>query len=298
VTASTTTSNWGRWGADDERGAANFISPDLLKSAAGLIRSGRVFSLALPLSEKESPVYEGRTPPLHFMRSDSADHEEGGDCTGAFKYADDYVALFTHTGTHIDALAHVWYGDQLYNGYPAKAMRSYGAPKLGIDKLRYLVGRGVLLDLPRLRGVARLPPDAIIQPDELERCAAAQGVELRRGDILLIRTGWLSVFAEEGPHGYFAAAPGIGRAAGEWIGEKGFAAVGSDNFAVESHPPDGGGSNGPVHRRVIRDFGCYLMEMVALDEIAEAGVHEFLFVAAPLLITNGVGSPINPLAIC
>jgi kynurenine formamidase len=232
------------------------------------------------------------------MSADSGDAEEGGDCTGAFKYSDDYLALFTHTGTHIDALAHVWYGDQLYNGFPAKEMRSRGAPRCGIDKLRQLVGRGVLLDLCRSRGVKRLPAGEVIQPEELERCAREQNVEIRQGDILLLRTGWLSVFAEGGPGPFFAAAPGIGRAVGEWIGERGLAAVGADNFAVESHPPDGGGSIGPVHRRVIRDFGCYLMEMMVLDEIAESKIYEFFFVAAPLVIDQGVGSPINPLAIC
>ncbi|HEX4077527.1 MAG TPA: hypothetical protein VHX61_01455 [Rhizomicrobium sp.] len=106
------------------------------------------------------------------------------------------------------------------------------------------------------------------------------------------------MFQEQGVKPYFASEPGIGRAAGEWIGAKGLAGVGADNFAVECHPPDGGGGIGPVHRRVIRDFGCYLMEMLDLDALAADRVHEFMFVAAPLAITGGIGSPINPLAIC
>jgi kynurenine formamidase len=291
-------SNWGRWGRDDERGAANFITPDILVRAAGLIQKGKVYNLSLPLSAGAAPVWEGRHPPVHLMASDSGDHEEGGDCAGRFKYADDYIALFTHTGTHIDALAHVWYGDKLYNGFAAQTMRSKGAHHCGIDKLGSLVGRGVLIDLAGWRGLDHLPANTVIQPSDLTECAVAQNVRLEEGDILLVRTGWLSVFASQGAAAFFESAPGLGRAAGEWVGEKRFAAVGSDNFAVECHPPDGGGSLGPVHKRVIRDFGCYLIEMVVLDGLARDKVYEFFFAASPLSIPNGVGSPINPIAIC
>jgi kynurenine formamidase len=291
-------SNWGAWGDHDERGAANFITPEILQNAAGLIRRGQVYSLSMPLSASGSPVYEGRSPMVHMMSVDGGDYAAGAESQGGFKHADDYIAMFTHTGTHIDALAHVWYDDEIYNGYPANTVRSSGAPRCGIDKLRHLVGRGVLLDLCRFGGVKHLPGDHVIQPEELEQCAAAQKVALRQGDIVLIRTGWQSVFREQGVKPYFASEPGIGRAAGEWIGAKGFAGVGADNFAVEAHPPDGGGGIGPVHRRLIRDFGCYLIEMLDLDGIAADQVHEFLFVAAPLVITGGIGSPINPLAIC
>jgi kynurenine formamidase len=140
----------------------------------------------MPLSARESPVYEGRTPIVHMMSVDGGDYAAGAEGDDGFKHADDYIAMFTHTGTHIDALAHVWYDDEIYNGYPANTVRSSGAPRCGIDKLRHLVGRGVLLDLPGYRNVKHLSGDDVIQPEELEACAKAQGVELRRGDILLI----------------------------------------------------------------------------------------------------------------
>ena len=288
--------NWGRWGADDERGAANLISPEILRSAAGLVRRGIPYSLALPIQHQGTPVGRQRVRPIHLMSQDSGDFRDGHTHPGGFCDADDFIGLSTHTGTHIDALAHVWYADRLYNGFPASTVTSAGAQRLGIDKLRSLVGRGVLLDLCRYRDVDHLPAGEIIKPQELEACAQAQRVELHVGDVLLVRTGWIRTYDDKSPDAFFTSNPGLGIEAAEWAGAHGFAAIGADNFALEVHPSESG-FIGPVHMRLIRDFGCYLMELMNLEELARDMVHEFLFVAAPLLVTGGVGSPINPIAI-
>lgn len=287
--------NWGRWGDADERGAANFITPDLLVAAAGLIRTGRVFSLALTLQKEGLPVAPARVVPTHLMSMDAGDFAAGYAIPGGFRTADDYLGMYTQTGTHIDGLGHVWYGDALYNGFPANSVRSSGAERLGMEKLVHLAGRGVLLDIAAHRGVPYLAGGAAIGAGELQDCAARQGVAVRAGDIVLIRTGWLETYRDDAPDAFWSANPGIGVEAAEWLGATGVAGIGVDNFAVEVHPSETG-HIGPVHMRLIRDFGCYLMELVKLDALAAARVHEFFFVAAPLPIRGGTGSPINPLA--
>jgi kynurenine formamidase len=288
--------NWGRWGKDDERGAANFADAGCIKLASSLVRTGKVYSLAIPLQSENVPVLPPRSAPQHYMRMDGGDYAAGLKRKGGFQTSDDYIALGTHTTTHIDALAHVWYDDRLYNDFSANTVRSNGAKHCGIDKLRHLVGRGVLIDLCAHRNVPHLASGDIIKPEHIEDCAKAQGTEIRQGDILLVRTGWMGVFKRDGREAFFKGEPGIGRNAAEWIGNKGVAAVGCDNWGVEVIPVEGD-IPGPVHRRLIRDFGVYLMELFDLDELAADRVHEFLFVAAPLRITGGVGSPLNPLAI-
>lgn len=289
--------NWGRWGETDERGSANFATPERLAKAAALVRKGRVYSLALTLRARGLPVNPQRGLPVHLMSLDGGDFAAGFEIEGGFCTADDFLAMYTQTGTHLDGLAHVWYGDRLYNGFPANSVRSDGAAKLGIEKVGYLAGRGVLLDLAKHQGVPHLGPEQVITPDDLDRCAKHQATEVREGDIVLVRTGWLETYDDERPGEFWRSNPGLGIAAGEWLGDRKIAAIGVDNFAVEVHPSETG-KIGPVHMRLIRDFGCHLMELVVLSELSRDEVHEFLFVVAPLPISGGTGSPVNPLAIC
>lgn len=288
--------NWGRWGADDERGAANFITEALVRGAATLVKRGKVYSLSLPIQQRGVPVFPRRTPCLHFMTLDGGDYAAGFSRKGGFQTSDDYISLPTHGTTHIDALAHVWYDDKLYNGYLGSTVRSTGAQKLGIDKLKQLVGRGVHLDLCAWKGVDRLEGGYVVTVADLEGCAEAQGTPIKSGDIVLFRTGWQQVFKSAGSGEFFEAEPGIGIEAARWLGERGVTAIGSDNYGVEVVPTEHG-DPAPVHRMLIRDYGMYLLELFVLDELAKDKVYEFLFVAAPLMITGGVGSPINPLAL-
>ncbi len=241
--------------------------PAASSCASSLVRTGKVYSLAIPLQSENVPVLPPRSAPQHYMRMDGGDYAAGLKRKGGFQTSDDYIALGTHTTTHIDALAHVWYDDRLYNDFSANTVRSNGAKHCGIDKLRHLVGRGVLIDLCAHRNVPHLASGDIIKPEHLEDCAKAQGTEIRQGDILLVRTGWMGVFKKDGREAFFKGEPGIGRDAAEWIGTKGVAAVGCDNWGVEVIPVEGD-IPGPVHRRLIRDFGVYLMELFDLDELA------------------------------
>ena len=168
ATANLARHNWQRWGSEDEKGAANLIQPADIVAASRLVRTGRVFSLAMPLDARNVPVSAGRAPPQHFMQTDGADYAAGLQRRDGYQATDDALAMSLHTGTHIDALAHIADGDFLYNGYPLSSVRSAGAKKLGMEKLRSLVGRGVLLDVCALRGVSPLPKGDLITAADLQ----------------------------------------------------------------------------------------------------------------------------------
>jgi kynurenine formamidase len=285
---------WGRWGEGDERGAVNRIDRAAVKGAAQLVREGRVISLAQPLS-CSTPMPKHRAPMMHMMGRDGGDYAAGGKRPGGFQFAEDTVLLATHFATHIDALCHAWYDDQLYNGFSGNSIRSTtGAAHCGIDKMGPIVGRGVLLDLVRLKG-APLAPGTAIGKSEICTALEAAGVELRSGDALLIRTGWLESVLATG-EADFNAEPGIDVAAAEYLAEAGVALIGADNFAVEVIP-FATGKVFPVHQRVIRDYGIALLEGAMLQPLADAGATEFCFMAAPLPIVGGTGSPIAPVAV-
>jgi kynurenine formamidase len=300
--------NWGRWGDTDEIGTANYITPEMIVRAAGLIRKGMVFSCAIPLDER-GPVYPGRLAPKHLMTISGADYAAGmrgfGSVpAGGIKFADDYIFMPLQASTQWDALSHAWYGDRLYNGVDEREVRGTGARRLAIDKLHgHFVGRGVLLDLPRAldRG-ERLAPGYAIGAADLDRAVSAAGTRVGSGDILLIRTGHLSWFYTlKDKAEFWKGAPGLGRSTVAWLHEREVAAVGIDTVAVEVQPAEEAGAQLPLHGQFIRDLGMTLGEMFLLDQLAADcaadGVHECFFVGQPLRITGAVGSPLNPLAI-
>jgi len=300
--------NWGRWGSGDEIGTANFITPDTIAAAATLVRRGAVFSCAIPF-EARGPRYPTRLPPQHLMKRSGADYAAGHPTygtmpDGGMKFADDYLFAALQCSTQWDALSHAWYGDTLYNGVPETEIRSTGAARLGIEKLyQHFVGRGVLLDLPRaMNGGERLAQGYAISDADLDIAVRAARTEVRRGDILLIRTGhvpWFYTLADE--REFWKGAPGLGRSTVPWLHAREVAAVAMDNVAIEVQPPEGADQGLPLHGLLLRDLGLTLGELFDLEALAADcaadGVYEFLFVGQPLRIPGAVGSPINPLAI-
>jgi kynurenine formamidase len=285
---------WQRWGEDDERGALNHIGSVQVQGAAALVRSGRVLSLAQPLSPR-TPVPRHRAGIQHFMGRDGGDYAAGARRPGGFQFAEDTVVLPLHIGTHIDALCHAWYDDALYNGFPGSGTRSTsGATRCGTDKMGPVVGRGVLLDVASVHGDP-LPDGVAIRPRDLEQAMKRAGVGIGNGDIVLIRTGWAE-HQGRADNVSFDGEPGLDIDSAVWLAEREIAALGADNFAVEVIP-FAQGTVFPVHQRLIRDFGIPLMEGLLLHELATTGCHEFLFVASPLPVVGGTGSPINPIAI-
>ncbi|MCW2842019.1 MAG: cyclase family protein [Aeromicrobium sp.] len=291
-------SNWGRWGADDHRGTLNWITPDRVVAGAALVETGQVVTLGLPLDEHGPQPPDGVRPnPVHTMtRTPDAAPEPGG-----FHWMDDMITMSPQSATQLDALSHVAYDGFLYNGAAVDSVTAAGAAQHGVETLRDGIhGRGVLVDLPRHLGVDRLDADHVVTPHEIDACLVAQAVEVARGDIVLLRTGWIRTLRDEGPAAYVGREPGVSLPFTAWLSERRVAFVASDNWGLEVFPPPGD-ENMPVHCVLVRDMGMAIGEMFDLEALAEAcarhGRWEFFFSASPLQITGGTGSPLEPKAI-
>ena len=288
--------NWGRWGPDDELGTLNYITPDTIAAACRLATGGKVFALGIPL-QREGPQSgtRQRFNPIHAMFRDGGDRPRTpADVAELQGYggSDDWIVMPLQSVTQWDSLAHIFYDGKMWNGYSADLVTSTGAAKNSIDKTRdKLVGRGVLLDVARHKGVRALEPGYAITVADLEATAAAAGVDVRRGD--LDRGDWR--------HFDLDPFPGVSVYAAPWLHARQIAAVASDNYAVEVRPSEIPGFRNPFHVCAIPNMGLTLGEIFHLEDLAADcaadGRYEFLLVAPPLPVTRGVGTPINPYAI-
>ena len=293
ATSGDVTGNWGRWGAEDEAGALNLLDAGTVRAAVGLVTEGRTLSLAQPLGP-HAGVAPHRAPPRRFMDRDAGDYAAGARAPDGFHFAEDTVLFGSHTGTHLDSLAHAWSGDQLYNGHPASSVRSTrGAQRCGAEKLLPAVTRGVLIDLVATRG-GPLDASSPVGAEELAAGYARAGVEPRPGDAVLLRTGWWE--RHEGAPAYFDHEPGPDDGAARWLAERDVAVVGADNYAVEVQP-SAPGSTFPVHLTLLHRHGVPLLENLELRELAATGRTTFLLVLAPLPLAGSTGAPVNPLAV-
>jgi kynurenine formamidase len=292
ATAEHEMNGWGRWGPDDELGALNLLGPAEVLRGLGAVRDGTVLSLAAPIVSGQGFGIAGRPAPAHYMMRDGGDYAAGLPERAGFGFADDAVILATHGVTHVDALAHVWQNGQMYNGIPSATVSSRGAARLGIEKMRPVITRGVFVD--GAPGGVRDAADRI-HADELARLLAAGGSELVPGDALLVRTGWLP--AATAGHADASAWPGLDRDCGDWLAERGVVLVGADNVAVEAYPSGDPGCQVPLHIGLLRGHGVYLAELMDLEQLAAAGRSTFLFLLAPLRLVGAVGSPVAPVAV-
>jgi kynurenine formamidase len=272
-----------------------------------LIRTGKVFALGMPLDRHgpQNGLFGGRWNPIHTMLATGPDAVAGRyDKTPGIRYCDDAINMPVQAATHWDAIGHIFYDDRMYNGFDAREADCNGLGKLGIEHTKSrMVGRGVLIDIARFRGVDWLKDGEGISNDELDTCAKEANVEIRRGDFVILRTGQMERCLAEGNWGAYAGgdAPGVNFENCYWCQDKQIAAICSDTWGVEVRPNETGEVNQPWHWVVIPAMGLTMGEMFYLKELAEDcdadGIYEFFFCGAPLIITGGTGSPINPQAI-
>ena len=298
--------NWGRWGPNDEAGTLNFISPQDVVNAGRLIRKGKVFSLGLNFdrSGPQRGLWGNRFNPIHTMLATGTDAVAGNQDAGKLRYADDMVSLPLQCGTQWDALGHIFYDDKMWNGYDARLVDSNGAQKNSIDKVKdRMAGRGVLLDVARQVGVDCLEDGMAITNEDLDATAKAQGVEIRRGDFVIVRTGQMEQRLARGDWGGYAGgdAPGLAFETSEWIFRREIAAICTDTWGCEVRPNETSDASQPWHWVVIPMIGITMGEIFYLKDLAADcaadRVYEFFFCGPPLPITGAVGSPLNPMAI-
>jgi len=296
TTTTTNGSNWGRWGADDERGTLNLLTPERVLAAMQVCTTGKVYSLSLPIQNKGVPLLDHRPPPARYSLTSASDHDQfswmGGD--PGLGANEDVLVLASHNTTHMDALSHVYTADGIYNGFPRDEFSTKGgAGHCDILATGTFAGRGILLDVAGHQGVDWLEPGHNITSAELEECASAQGTEVRAGDILLVRTGWLDLF-DAGTKDY--RQPGLGVDSLSFVDDHDLAAIGVDNSAVECIPFDGDEAL-VLHIALLVQRGVTLMEHVKLSELAADRCHEFFLSVGGLPVPGAAGSPINPVAI-
>jgi kynurenine formamidase len=302
--------NWGRWGADDQRGTQNLIGPDERVVAARSIQEGKIFSLALAI-DADGPRFHTRPAPLHWFLMSGSDQIAGTPYSAldpGFQWNDDMFQMPLQGSTQWDAFSHVMYQDAMYNGFWAGNTTAFGgASVLGIEQHREsFVGRALVFDIARSEGHDVLPANTVIDREMLERCADTQGLEIRSGDMVLVRTGYLALwdptFDPDQQMTYFSSSPGLGVSAVDWCADHDISAVASDTIAVEVfQPEDADARRYPVHCGTLIDLGLPLGEFWVLDELAADcaadGRYECMLVAPPLNIPGAVGSPLNPIEI-
>jgi kynurenine formamidase len=296
--------NWGRWGPEDQRGTLNHIGPETLKAAAETVTDGKLFNLGLNFDRDGPQTGAGRFNPKLYATDLFTPLNPAHPSA---VYSDDVIHMPLQAATQWDALGHVHYDGVLYNNCDAReTLTEKGAARLGIEHLATpgIMSRGVLLDIARLKRVERLPIDYAITVDDLNEACDVEGVGMRKGDVVMIRTGHIQTFTIDRNRAAFTGMqPGLSPACAEWVHDHSLAAVTADNLAVEIMAPEGLRSEMPLafHMLCLRDMGCPLGEMFNLDALAADcaldGRYAFLLSAPPIAFTNAFGSPVNPLAL-
>ena len=285
-------SNWGRWGDDDELGTLNLITDAKRLAAAKLVREGVSVSMALDLNKQRDAV-NGNPFEHELQVSKFGGHEVAGD-----RYSVQYHG-FAHS--HMDGLPHFVHKGKMYNGFSVDVLKPSGAEHLGIENAyQGVFTRGVLVDMPWLRGVDYLEPGTAITAADLEAWEKKTGVRIGSGDVLLIRTGRWECVRQNGQWNFVAKAAGSHASVAKWLKARDVAVIGCDGVS-DVMPSNVEGLANPLHELVLVGLGMPILDNLDLDAVAEAAKArnrwEFLFVGAPLRVPGGTGSPLNPLAI-
>jgi kynurenine formamidase len=285
------------WGAGDQRGAANRVTPDRVRAAARLIRDGVVYPLGR--------VYEHGMPlpgKRHFSLTIPGSPTGGPDGANAVVYHDDlFSGEIGQVGTQLDGLGHIGVRvggeDYFYNGFKRSEFgKPYGLEKLGVENVGVFFCRGVLADVAAAEGVERLEAGRVITAADIERALKARGLAVNEGDVVLIRTGHGRLWMKDNA-AYAAGEPGIGMGAARWLSDRKVVLVGTDTWATEAVPHEDPDRPFQVHQWLLVRHGIYNLENLDLDGLSSSGVSEFAFVFAPLRLKGATGSPGNPIAV-
>jgi kynurenine formamidase len=281
------------YGKDDEIGAANLLTPDVLLQAVGLVKKGKALPLAVEVN-RETPAFRHRSFKLFNVQPG----QQAGLSTGPnkFTFNDELVEGWTGVGTQLNGIGHIGIDNVYYNGNKAADFVTIeGVKKLGIEKVPPMVTRGVVLDMAAHYKQPIVPETTEFSVADIEAVLKKAGLTLRKGDVVLFNTGWLELIGKDDKR-FLEAEPGIGMEAARWLAERQIVAFGGDTWASEIYP-DKSGEEFPVNQFMLAKHGIYNLELIDTRALLREGVREFLFVLGQPLYTGSTQVNINPVAI-
>jgi kynurenine formamidase len=290
------------FGEDDQIGMLNLITPELSASMLAQADAHRVFDLSVDLFAGMPTWTQGGEPPYQIWMNHTPQGSVVDDPIGIgpeqnelVAWSADSISMFTHCGTHVDTLNHFGYHDRIWNGFNVKEhLGSTGWTVAGADRHPPVIARGILIDVASALEETLLPDSFVIGPDELEMTVSRQGIEVRPGDVAMVRTGRGSTWPDAGA--YLPREPGLNRVGAQWLAERGVSMVGADNIALE-HLPSADPENWlPVHTYLLAEAGVPIIEVVDLEEVAEERLFEFCYLGACLKLRGATAGPVRPLA--
>lgn len=284
-----------KWGANDEIGAANLVTPARTKAALQLVKEGKTHPLGIVI-DSTTPAFPPRGLSLEVVQP----NQQGGQRLFGYKgsYNDDIMQLWNGIGPQIDGLGHLGQDGIYYNCNDEKDFAAItGLKKLGTHGIPPIVGRGVLIDMAKHFGKTALDAGQFFNEKEIQEAAKAQGVEIREGDIVLFHTGWTDAKLKSDPKAWVSGEPGLGEGGAAWLAGRNVIAVGSDTWGLEPIPPEK--ENRPFFGHVIllKEHGVYILETMDTGPLAKAGVREFMFVLGQMRVRGAVQAIINPVAL-
>ena len=291
------------WGADDELGRLNLISEQSVAAALSRISSGKVYDLSVDFT-MGMPSFDSGVEPrylywlVHSPRGTVIDDALGAGPAASelMTLTSDAVTIFTHSGTHIDALNHFGLHGKIYNRFEAdRYLGDAGWKKSGAETIPPIIGRGVLIDVAAAKKIEVLPQSHRISARDLQEALSLQGTALQEGDIVLIRTGQMKYFSEA--EKYKNNAPGISMGAAEFLVASGAMVVGADNLTFEMFPSEVEGNPVPVHTYLLAQHGIPILELVYLEELSKDKVYTFAFIGGPLKFRGASAAPVRPIAL-
>ncbi|MFV1852957.1 MAG: cyclase family protein [Porticoccaceae bacterium] len=282
------------FGPDDQIGAANYLNSEVTLAASKLISEGKVYSLGMEVS-RDTPAFAPRGVSVTVFSPGQSGNKTFGSNAGS--YNDDMFTGWLGVGTQIDGLGHLGDHHTYYNNNHAEEIvAATGLTKLGIEHVPPIATRGVLLDVASIKGTDRLEGGYVVTLDDIMAAQKAAGTEIRKGDVVLIHTGWLELVGKDNAL-YGSTEPGIGLEAAEWLAKKGVVAVGGDTWGLEAVPHEDPTAFFPVHVKLLAENGVYILENIVTKDLAADRAHEFLFVLGQAKLKGAVQMIINPVAI-
>ena len=284
-----------KWGADDEIGSANLVTPERVMAALKLVKQGKTHPLGI-IIDPSTPAFPPRSLSLQVVQP----NQQGGQTLFAYKgsYNDDLMQTWLGIGPQLDGLGHLGQDGIYYNCNKEEDFAGItGLKKLGIEKVPPMVGRGVLINMAKHFGVEFMEAGQYFKAADVQAAAKAQNVEIREGDVVLFHTGWTEAKLASDPKAWVSGEPGAAEDTSEWLASMNVMAVGADTWGLEVVPPEKEGRPFIGHVTLLKENGIYILETMNTGHLAREGVTEFMFVLGQARIRGAVQMIINPVAI-